>query len=344
MKRAIAFFVCILMVLAMTACGQTGKPAESTASTEAPSEAKSEAEATVPTWPTAKNIDLICAAGTGGNTNAQCRILADYWTRTISGKNFVVTNESTGSGTVAFETVRSANPDGNTLLFYHNGIDIMKATKKYDYGTSDFTILGVMVDKQSAYCVVVSANSKYNSMKDLIAAAEANPGTITTGTMLGASREMLIGSLSAATSCDFKAVESGNEAETITSLLGGNLDFAFISLNNSLQYQEAGQMKILAYCDEKRTDFSPDTPTIKEDYPEFNNIPNIPVLLGPAGMDEALADAINASFKGMETDTTSIDTYGTLKQQYTWFDRQTSASLLENYRRSIDIAAAALGY
>lgn len=334
MKKFLALLLSLAMTVALTACGEKAS--------EPSKEGDDQTKAVE--WPTAKNITILCAASPGGNTDAQCRIWADYMNRTYSGHNFVVENDSTGNGVVAFEKVRNAEPDGTTLLWYHNGLDIMRAIGRYDYSMSDFTLLGQMVDQQFAYFLVVDADSKYQTMEELVNDALATPGKVTFGVQLAASRQMLIGGFIAATGADINCIDTGAEADTISQVMGGNVDFSFISYNNSMNYQEAGELRILAYCGDERLDTCPDVRTIKEVYPDFNNCFNIPYLLGPTGMDSALAEAINASFKDMGEDSAVQEAYGNMKQTFSWFDLPTVEKLFNEQVEVINVAAKALGY
>ncbi len=70
-------------------------------------------------WPQ-KDVQIIVPANAGGGTDIVARIVAAYLAE-ATGKNFTVVNQSSGSGLVAYETVRNAKPDGSTLLFWHTG-------------------------------------------------------------------------------------------------------------------------------------------------------------------------------------------------------------------------------
>lgn len=340
MKKSLSLLLSLVMVISLASCNGTKQPAPGPNG----SQGQDQNAGTTAEWPKAKNITILCAAPAGGNTDAQCRIFADHMNRTYSGHNFIVENDGSGNGVVAFEKVRNAEPNGDLLLFYHNGLDIMRAIGRYDYSMSDFTLLGQMVDQQFAYFLVVPANSKYQTLEDLVEDALSSPGKVTTGTMFAGSRQMLIGSFIAATGTDINSIDTGAEADTIAQVIGGNVDFSFISYNNAKNYSESGDIRILAYCGDERLESDPDIRTIKEVYPGFSNCFNLPFLLGPTGMDPALAEAINASFQGMEDDEAVQESYGNMKQTFTWFDLDTTQELFQEQLQVIDTAAKALGY
>ncbi len=71
-------------------------------------------------WPT-KPVQVIVPAGAGGDTDFNARQMARYFEK-ITGKPMIVTNVNGGSGTIGTGQVKSAAPDGNTILFAHTGI------------------------------------------------------------------------------------------------------------------------------------------------------------------------------------------------------------------------------
>ena len=341
-KRLAASAVSLAMLFSLSACSEQA-PQQTPPDNSSSGNTSQEAAAPVE-WPTSRNITILCAASPGGNTDAQARIFADYMNRAYSGHNFIVENDNSGNGVVAFEKVRNAEPDGNLLLFYNNGLDIMRAIGLYEYSMADFTLLGQMVDQQYAFFLVVPSDSKYQTLEDLVEDALANPGQVTMGVQLAASRQILIGSFMEATGTEINCIDTGPEADTISQVLGGNVDFSFVSYNNAKNYAEAGQMRILAYCGDKRLESDPDIRTIKEVYPDFANCFNIPFLLGPTGMDPALSEAINASFKDMGDDETVKESYGNMDSTFTWFNLEDTHRLFEEQLEVINVAAEALGY
>jgi len=331
MKKLLALLLSLAMIVSLAACGSG-------------SNASTEHKAVV--WPNEKTkvVNIICGASPGGNTDAQLRIWTDYMQRTYPGYQFVVENDSNGGGVSAFERVRNAEGDGTTFLWYHNGLDIMRCIGRYDYSMSDFAICGYMVGNQNAYFVVVPKDSPYQTIEDLVADAKARPGEVIFGGQAAASRQILYGSFVKACGAEFSFVDLGSEGPTMTALLGGNCDFSFISYNQSLNYLQSGDVRILAYCGDERAKDHQEYPSLKEIYPEYSNFFNVPFLLGPSKMDAELARAVNASFKDMEKDAKVQESYGTMSQTYIYYDYDKAQELFKRDLAVLEGACKAMGY
>src|SRR5919197_1535259 len=75
-------------------------------------------------WP-AKPVRVIVNVAPGGVADVTARVLGARLTETL-GQYFVVENRAGGDGYIGFEAVRSADPDGYTLV-YSPGSSVMIA-------------------------------------------------------------------------------------------------------------------------------------------------------------------------------------------------------------------------
>ena len=150
--------------------------------------------------------------------------------------------------------------------------------------------------------------------------------------------------MKASTEADFKMVDSGSEADTITALLGGNLDFAFVQAGNATQYAETGDMKLLGICQAERSENYPDVPTIDEQGIDGMDLNALQIIAGPKGMSDEIAEAIAETMEGYAQDETVKSSLVNMKVQYEYVNREDSRKLVEATNDSFGEAAAALGY
>lgn len=107
-KKIISLLLCVSMIFAFTACGNTedaGKDMEKGKENEAAGE-------TAESWRPAKNVDLIVPYGAGGGSDILARI---YTANMDMGKNIVVQNIEGGGTSVGLYQAYNSEPDGHTI-------------------------------------------------------------------------------------------------------------------------------------------------------------------------------------------------------------------------------------
>ncbi|MEK6653908.1 MAG: tripartite tricarboxylate transporter substrate binding protein, partial [Thermodesulfobacteriota bacterium] len=115
------------------------------------------------------------------------------------------------------------------------------------------------------YMLMVSANSKYKSVKDIIADAKANPKKITVGgTQLGSSDSICAYLIEKAAGVQFNYVVFNSGGEVNAAILGGHVDIAVANPGEALELYKAGKVKLLGVYAEKRLASAPEVPTLKE--------------------------------------------------------------------------------
>lgn len=353
MKKLLTATIITAAALSMAACsGNTGKTEEKAVTTTAAETKSGESAAEQATeeaaWPTTKTVEIICPASAGGLTDSAARIWANYLGAKFPDTSFVVNNDNTGNGTVAMETIRnSSETDGSELLFYNTGMLLANYTGSYKYSLFDdfnFCTVGYSTNPDG-FMLCVAGESPYNTMEDLVNAIKAAPGTLVTGAQNGSTRQFLAGAMKAATETDFKTVDTGSEADTITALLGGNIDFAFVQAGNASQYQETGDMKILGICQAERSKNYPDVATMDEQGYDGMNLNALQIVAGPKGMSDEVAEAIAATMEGYAQDETVQSALANMKVAYPeYVNREDSRKLVEETNVIFGEAAKALGY
>ena len=134
------------MVFALAACNQ-----EAQNTTNPPDDQQTQDVKTDPpsvNYPT-KTIEIICPFGTGGDTDALCRAVADVMTKEL-GVSVMVTNMTGGSGSVASNYVKDADPDGYTVYFCHNTLVVNNICGISDFYHDAFTP-AILVAQSSAF-------------------------------------------------------------------------------------------------------------------------------------------------------------------------------------------------
>ena len=287
MKKIIALALSTILLLSSTACSAKSSTPSTAAITNDTAPA---ASASTVSWPT-EDVTVYVASSAGGGTDLAARIVAQYFSK-YTGYNMIVENQTSGSGTVAYESVRNAKPDGNTLLYYHSSLFISQYSGIYDHNILESFTPVERACESLGNAICVPASSPYNTLDELIAAAKAAPDSIIAGIQVGGFPEYLIKLLEKAGDCKFRSIDAGNATDRLTSLLGGHIDVACISVSGAKPYYDSGDLKVLAVTSSERSDLYPDWPSVAElGYPSVV-IPNDHIFYGPANMAPALVDAM----------------------------------------------------
>ncbi|PYE86995.1 tripartite tricarboxylate transporter substrate binding protein [Phyllobacterium leguminum] len=244
------------------------------------------------------SVRIIVPANPGGGTDAAARIFADYFQRNSDAVTAVV-NQAAGGGVVAAQTVSTANPDGATLLFFHAAFHTANLSGNSPFKWDQFTPIATVTESNEVYAVRV--DTPYNTLADLIAAAKANPNTMSIGTQLGGTTQVKAQALNAAAGNTMRIVDAGTESDRVTALLGGQIDVISMSVGVARQYVKAGQMKALAVMNKVPDATAPEIPTTVSQGVDIS-LPLVQTVYGPKDMDPAAIAAIEALIKQMGED------------------------------------------
>lgn len=280
-------------------------------------------------WPQ-KDVTVYVPAAAGGGTDIFARAVADYLQRS-TGKNFTVVNMDSGSGMVAFEQVRNAEPDGSSIMFWHAGMYVSYYSGQYDHNpNTDFSPL-VMFEAQGddgKQAFVVKGDSEWNTLSDLLDDAKANPDTITYGCTVGGSAQMVAEMLMQASGAQLHLVDAASQTDKITGVAGGNIDVSAITYSAAQQYVESGDLKIIGIVDKEGTEEYQSA--YEQGYEECYWTQNLGVW-GPAGMDESLCKAINEAFLGMSEDEEVMGVLEQSKMINLPTDYETSMAMFQDF-------------
>lgn len=252
MKKALSLILTLMMLcFGLAACGTSGG-------------GSSADDASYPS----KDINGIVQWGEGGGTDNLVRPLCTV-ADGLMDVNIIVQNKPGGTGAIATQYVHDQDADGYNLLLGAENPSLYQIL-----GTSELTYDNfetVLLIGSEDVSIVVPNDSPYNSVKELVEAAKANPGKMVfSATGEGGSQWQACGLLKAVTGADFTQLPLDGDADCLSAVMGGQADVTTIKSSQVMEAYKAGTVKILATLTADPVAELPGTKPITEEYPEFS--------------------------------------------------------------------------
>ncbi len=207
--------------------------------------------------------------GAGGATDTVARAINPAAEEAL-GKPIVVLNKSGGAGAISTAYVNAAPADGYTFLYGAENPQLHPVMGVADLDYSKFTPINIL--GRGVAVVVVPADSKYQTMAELMADIAANPGAVLMGSTGPGGLPSTIGAL-IANSAPFEvtAIPFDGEGPGLTAMLGGEVDFMPTGISAAAEQVKAGNMRALAVVKTEPVDTLPEAPAITDAIPEMAN-------------------------------------------------------------------------
>ncbi len=206
-----------------------------------------------------KPITVIVPFGPGGTTDLMARVLQVEFEKAIGGP-IIVTNKAGAGGAIAMAEVARANPDGYTIAMTTIGPQVLQPTlKKLNYQTDSFDYLCGTYDVP--LMLMVTADSAFKSLADVIAYAKQNPGKLAYGSSgQGTALHISMAALLKKAGADGLHVPYKSSGEMATGLLGKHVMIFAETPAVATQHQ----LRPLAVFADKRLETHPNIPTVIE--------------------------------------------------------------------------------
>lgn len=213
-------------------------------------------------WPN-KPIRMVVPLAPGGGTDIASRVVANFLSEAL-GQQVIIENKLGANGVVGVDFASKAAPDGYTILV---GSTTTMAANNFMYKNptvdplKDFlpvSILGTI-----EFAMLVPASSNYNSLRDLIGAAKANPGKLSYG--FGSSAALLCGEMfNAAAGIQIVKVPYKGTPQSLVDLAADRIQLVCEPLGPSLPLIKSGKLRPLAVTSVNRHGLAPEVPTMAE--------------------------------------------------------------------------------
>jgi tripartite-type tricarboxylate transporter receptor subunit TctC len=250
-----------------------------------------------------KPIIIIVPNAPGGINDMTARLVAPIMEKEL-GTPVQVVNKPGAATLLGLTEVALAKPDGHTLLVL--GLGNLTAYLDPDRNAAPQVreLQPVAAHNVDVGAVVVNAESRYRTVKELVDAAKATPGGLKAATdgLLGSDHLATLQFMQK-TGVSFKLVHFDGGGPATTAVAGGHVDVRIGKVGSVYAMTKSGKVRVIGVTDKRRSKYAPDAATMEEQgWPNYTYY-NYTGFAAPKGIPRAIVDAVSRVVqKAVESD------------------------------------------
>ena len=252
-------------------------------------------------WPD-KVITIVVPTAAGGGNDGMARILAQRLAVKF-GQSVIVDNKAGGNGAIASEYVARSTPDGYTILFGYiatHGINPALQKLRYD-PVADFEAIGMVA--QSPTVMVVNADVKAQSAKDVVQILKSKPGSLSFASAGNGTAPHFAGELfKLSTGTDMLHVPYKGSGPAMMDTIGGTTQVMFPSLFAASPQVKTGKLRAIGVAGDQRVAAWKDVPTLAEQGIKDVSIKQWYALFAPAKTPKDIIERFNKELNAVLTE------------------------------------------
>lgn len=240
----------------------------------------------------AKTVRIIVPFAPGGATDIVTRLLAQRLTESW-GQQVVADNRAGAGGNIGGELAAKSPPDGYTLFMTSGSI---VTANQYMYRklawNPEKDLVAVTNVASGPQVVVVHPSFPAKGIKELIALAKSQPGSMTFGSAgIGTQTHLAAENFLYAAGINATHVPYKGEGPALVDLVAGQIIFVTPNLSAAIGYVQQGRLRALGVTSKQRSQQLKDVPAIAESLPGFENIGWFGLMV-PTGTPAAVVDKV----------------------------------------------------
>lgn len=246
-----------------------------------------------------KVLRIVVGFAAGGSLDTLARLVADQMKDAL-GRPVIVENKTGAGGRLAIETVRSATPDGQTLMMVPHGPMVLfphiYKSLRFD-PAKDFAPVGRVA--ASDYCFTVAAQHPARDMASFRQWAADQGNTLSFGSPGGGTVPHFLGiQIARKLGVPLTHIPYRGAAPALLDLIGGNLTATVLPLTDSLEMHKAGKVRVLATAGPTRTGLLENIPTLQASGLAID-VTTWYALYGPAALAPAVVSDLNGALRSV---------------------------------------------
>lgn len=209
-----------------------------------------------------KDITFIIPFGTGGGTDIAGRFFIAAIDEQIEDVNMIPKNVPGPAGSTGAKELYNSDPDGYTFLIAPAAYPVANITGKLEYTYEDYTQVAQFAKSNMA--LFVQADSPYNTVDDLVAAAKAQPGELKFGASMGTLLHFATLGFEEHYDIEFAKVAIGGATPMAPELQSGRIVGFIAAVGVGKPLVDSGDFRALAVYGDERNGALPDVQTFTE--------------------------------------------------------------------------------
>jgi tripartite-type tricarboxylate transporter receptor subunit TctC len=243
-------------------------------------------------WP-AKQITIVVPFAPGGNIDIVGRTIGKELAILLK-QPIILENRPGAGGMVGATFVAKSKPDGYTFLVSSNGL-VTTTLVRNDQQHKDEDLVPVSLLTIAPSVIIANNSNPASNLKEFITNLKASKDNrvvfATPG--VGTTPHFVSGLLKIAADVDIEPIPYKSGNDTVTALIGGQVQLASESTQVVTSKIKAGMVKALAVTYDQRSSSLPDVPTTKElGYPSIF-ITHFVGMMAPAGTPTDILEKMN---------------------------------------------------
>lgn len=206
-------------------------------------------------------VSYVIPFGPGGESDISARFQQPFFKEKF-GQDLVISYQPGGGGAVGWASLNGLNGDGQTIMGVNLPHIIIKPAQK-DVGFTTDSLNTFHMFHFTPDAIIVTADSPYMTLADLVADAKANPGAVTmSGSGKASANHLAQIKFDKMTDAKTTYVPFKGTGAAVTALLGKQVKAEWGYSTVGAKQGEA--VRMLAVAMEERHPLFPDVPTFKE--------------------------------------------------------------------------------
>ncbi|MDI9330547.1 MAG: tripartite tricarboxylate transporter substrate binding protein [Alphaproteobacteria bacterium] len=248
-----------------------------------------------------KPIRMIIPLAAGSAVDVAARLLAQKMSATL-GQSIVIENITGAAGLIGADRLTKAAPDGYTIGGFNDSILTMVPNINPNTPfnpLTDFTYITLAAAIE--FSAAVSVGSRFKTIGELVAAAQAAPDTITYASGGIGSPQHIAGAMfSSHTGVKLKHVPYKGASQAAQGAAAAEADVTFQGIATVSALVKAGKLRLLGVPMKKRHPQFPDIPTFEESGVKGFEFETWFALTAPPGVPKDIIDRLHkAALQGL---------------------------------------------